>query len=123
MPHIIIEHSADIENSQITILQKSIQGIVKTIEGNFDPDQCKARSFSCTDYLVGHPDQSTSSFIHITFKLLTGRPLEIRQSLSKNIVEEVGSFIAKQNLSTTRCDISVDIVEMDGDTYQKSRIE
>lgn len=123
MPHIIIEHSADIQSDQIITLEKSIQKLVGNIEGNFDPDQCKARALSFNEYLVGKPDQSTSSFIHVTFKLLDGRSLVVRESLSKGIADLTSEFIANQSLKTLRCDISVDIVEMDSKTYQKLRIE
>lgn len=43
------------------------------VEGNFDADQCKARALAFDDYLVGLTDQDTSSFIHITLKVLTGK--------------------------------------------------
>lgn len=123
MPHIIIEHSADIANSEIISLQESIHQLLKTIEGNIDPDQCKLRALSFSEYFVGYPDQLSASFIHITFKLLLGRSLEVRKALSASIVELAQVFIKNQNLKSTRCDISVDIVEMNPETYQKIRFE
>ena len=157
MPHLIIEHSSDIKNSAIKILEKTVQEIMLSIpEGNFDPDQCKCRVFSFHEYLVGKLDQQNSSFLHITVKVLSGRSVEIRKKLAektllaaKKIFEEleflpsasdkiieiahqiadtisgVGhiSIPANSELINKRCDISVDIIEMERETYQKIRLE
>lgn len=157
MPHLIVEHSADISSKSIIFLQKEIQNIMASItEGSFDPDQCKARAFSFDEYLVGKPDCETSSFLHITIKILAGRTLEARQKLARKTLDCTKNFYEKlvfspsskdqiietahqladavsgvphlqaplQNadLAGKRCDISVDIVEMDKETYQKIRI-
>ncbi len=127
------------------------------VEGNFDPDQCKARSHSFDEYLVGKLDQTTSSFLHITIKILAGRTLAARKKLSEKVMNFSKEFFEKleftptatdqiiatanqiadaitgvphvqmpmrhADLSDKRCDISVDIVEMDREVYQKIRIE
>ena len=158
MPHLIIEHSSNIKKSAIHSLEKEIQNIMAAIvEGNFDPDQCKARSHSFDEYLVGKPDQTTSSFLHITIKILSGRTLEVRKKLAEKVMNFSKNFFEKleftptpkdqimatanqiadvvsgvphvqmpmrhADLSDKRCDISVDIVEMDREVYQKIRIE
>ena len=123
MPHLIVEHSADIKKNSIQKLEQEIQNIMNGVEGNFDADQCKCRSFSFDEYFVGRPDQSSSSFIHITLKVLSGRSLEVRANLSAKISEFTNKFFTDLNIQTKRCDISVDIVEMERATYQKVRIE
>lgn len=123
MLHLIIEHSANISKNSINSLEEEIQDIMNSVEGNFDADQCKARAISFDDYLVGRPDQPTSSFIHITLKALSGRSVEVRKNLSVKIAEFTNKFFIDLNLGSKRCDISVDIVEMDRETYQKIRIE
>ncbi len=123
MPHLIIEHSADIKKTSVKNLEQEIQNIMQAHEGNFDADQCKCRSFSFDEYFVGRPDQSTASFIHITLKALSGRSIEIRKSLSEKIATFTTNFFQKLNLPSKRCDISVDIVEMTRDTYAKICIE
>jgi 5-carboxymethyl-2-hydroxymuconate isomerase len=157
MPHIIIEHSADFSLDSIIDLQKEIQNIMASItEGNFDANQCKARSFLFNEYLVGDVNQENSSFIHITVKILAGRSLEVRKKLSEKIMEFTKKFHEKllfspsqkdqlietahqiadvvsgvphpqfpmqnSDLANKRCDLSVDIVEMDKETYQKFRV-
>lgn len=123
MPHLIIEHSANISKSSITNLQKNIQNIMSVVEGNFDPDQCKARALSFDDYLVGLTDQTTSSFIHITLKVLTGRTVQIRKNLAEKILEFSREFLLDLKLPGKRHEISVDIVEMERETYQKFVVE
>lgn len=157
MPHIVIEHSSNISKNSISDLQIEIQNIMASIhEGNFDADQCKVRSHVFDEYLVGKLDQETSSFIHITIKILSGRTLEAKKKLaekvinfSKRLYEELALSPTKKDqiietahqladavtgiphaplpiqnmdLAGKRCDISVDIVDMDRDTYQKVRI-
>ena len=123
MPHLIVEHSADIKKNSVQKLQQEIQSIMNGVEGNFDADQCKCRSFSFDEYFVGRPDQSSSSFIHITLKVLSGRSDEVRANLSAKISEFTNKFFADLNIPNKRCDISVDILEMERATYQKVRIE
>ncbi len=121
MPHIIIEHSSDINSNKIVEIEKTIQSLMPNIEGgNLDPNQCKARSFSFNEYLVGMSDQLNSSFLHITIKILTGRSIEIRQKLSEEVFVSVQKLLeASLAKTSTRCDISVDIVEMDRNIYKK----
>lgn len=122
MPHLIIEHSSDIKSSSIKNLCVEIQNIMAGVEGNFDKDQCKCRTHSFDDYLVGTPDQSEASFLHITLKALSGRSIEVRKNLAEKIAAFSQNFIIECKLQTKRCDLSVDIVEMDRNTYQKIRL-
>lgn len=123
MPHLIIEHSKNIQKNSIKFLEQEIQNIMQISEGNFSADECKCRSYSFDEYFVGRSDQSNASFIHITLKALTGRPVEIRKNLAEKIAQFTKTFITNLNLPTNRCDISVDIVEMERATYQKTQIE
>lgn len=54
MPHIIIEHSANFTKNSVDLMKKEIPQIMaKITEGDFDADQCKCRSHSFDEYLVG----------------------------------------------------------------------
>ena len=98
MPHLIVEHSADIKKNSVQKLEQEIQDIMNGVEGNFDADQCKCRSISFDQYFVGRPDQSSSSFIHITLKVLTGRSVEVRTNLSAKISEFTNKFFTDLNI-------------------------
>lgn len=123
MPHLIIEHSGNIKRRSIAALENRIKEIMEAQAGNFDADQCKCRSVAFDEYFNGHFDETESSFIHITLKVLTGRSVEVRKNLSQKIMEFVQKFYDDLNLPTKRCDLSVDIVEMERETYQKIRVE
>lgn len=123
MPHIIIEHSNDFENKDIYPLLPKIQKAISSIkEGNFDLEQCKARSISFDKYYVGTISQENSSFLHVTLKILEGRSPEIREMVAKKIFTLLNNFIEQQKNHKNRIDLSVDVVEMTKGVYQKLTI-
>jgi 5-carboxymethyl-2-hydroxymuconate isomerase len=122
MPHIITEYSSNFSQEEIIKLQQNIRDIFQNMPDYFDYDQCKFRSMSFDHYFVGELDQQTSSFIHVTAKILQGRPEEVRKELSDKIVTTLQSDFAKID-NKDRLDISVEIFEMDKSTYNKARIE
>lgn len=119
MPHIIIETSKNILASESLKIGQEIQQIMKKIvEGNFDPDQCKIRVINYENYIVGL-EENDENFIHISIKILAGRAVEVRQKLASQSFEFVNDFYKNLKLSQKRCDISIDIIEMNRETYQK----
>jgi 5-carboxymethyl-2-hydroxymuconate isomerase len=119
MPHIIIETSKNILASESLKIGQEIQQIMKKIvEGNFDPDQCKIRVINYENYIVGL-EENEENFIHISIKILAGRAVEVRQKLASRSFEFVNNFYKNLKLSQKRCDISIDIIEMNRETYQK----
>jgi 5-carboxymethyl-2-hydroxymuconate isomerase len=158
MPHIIVEHSADIKSSQLTKLYSKIQSVMESItDGNFDAEQCKCRGLAFDQYFVGRFAEEKSSFIHLTIKILGGRSLEVKKKLSAELMLTAKNFVAdiltnpsdtdkiidlgvdiadailgypqpqdlpeNSDFAGKRFDISVDIVDMEGETYQKFRRE
>lgn len=123
MPHIIIEHSENITNQNALKIGLEIQQIMaKITDGNFDPDQCKIRCKKYENYLVGL-EKNPAYFIHISIKILAGRSLEIRQNLASQSFEFVKNFYQKTTTnSSSRCDISIDIIEMAREVYKKITI-
>ena len=123
MPHIIIETSKNILAKEAIKIGKEIQQIMaKIVEGKFDPDQCKIRVITYENYQVGL-EENDENFMHISIKILAGRAVEIRQKLASQSFEFANIFYKNLKLSQKRCDISVDIIEMDRETYQKITIK
>ena len=123
MPHIIIETSKNILAKEALKIGKEIQQIMaKIVEGKFDPDQCKIRVITYENYQVGL-EENDENFMHISIKILAGRAVEIRQKLASQSFEFANIFYKNLKLSQKRCDISVDIIEMDRETYQKITIK
>lgn len=119
MPHIITEYSSDISQDKIINLQKDIAEIFASMPNYFDFDQCKFRSLEFGQYFVGKQDQNSSSFIHVTAKILQGRPDKIRKELSDLIFKNIQKNFLK---AKDKFDISVEIFEMNKESYNKIRI-
>lgn len=123
MPHIIIEHSNNIRNQDAMIIGTAIQQFMGNLtEGNFDPDQCKIRSLSYDNFIVGL-EKNPTDFIHISIKILVGRTTEIRNKLARLSFDFAKEFVTRLSLQSKRCDISVDISEMDREVYHKITLE
>ncbi len=119
MPHIIIEHSSDISSENTYNFLPEIQKTVASVkEGNFDLEACKARAHSFEKYFVGSASCEKSSFFHITVKILEGRSMEIKKFLAQKILDEARRFLQDKELKE-RADLSVDIVDMNRQAYQK----
>lgn len=122
MPHIIIEHSIDFSTKEILELAHKIQKSCFEIQGgNFDFNQFKIRSLSFNNFGVGK-DGSNANFIHISIKILQGRAPEIKKQLSENSFKLLQNFQQNSGLNHKRCDLSLDIIEMDRELYQKQTI-
>lgn len=120
MPHIIVEHSSDISNKNVVDFLPKIQQELAQIEGgNFSLEACKARSLQFDEYFVGSKNQENSAFFHITIKILSGRSLQIKQETAQKIAKIAEKFLLAQNLKKERTDLSVDIVDMEKEIYQK----
>ena len=123
MPHIIIEHSKNIFEKESLEIGREIQKIMSSIvEGNFDPNQCKIRAIAYQNYIVGL-EKNDENFIHISIKILSGREVAIRKKLALQTLEYTKNFYKNLNLLQKRCDISVDVIEVDREVYQKITFE
>jgi 5-carboxymethyl-2-hydroxymuconate isomerase len=108
MPHIIVEHTKEINVSN---LLPKIHNIV-IASGLFDPAAIKTRNLAYDNILWGAQAEQ-SDFIHISVKILTGRTLEKRANLSSEI------FKIMQATHPEIALLSVDIIEMVAETYSK----
>ncbi len=123
MPHITLEYSPNFLPKYIMNIGAEIQNIMRNINlANFDVDQCKIRSIPYQNFIVGL-DENRANFIHISIKILAGRSLEIRKELSKKVFDYVVESYEKNSNNQSRTDISVDIIEMDRDCYNKITIK
>ena len=120
MPHITIEHSKCIDEQIIRELSREIPKMMSKInDGNFSVQGCKVRASSFDKYLVGGIDQSSSSFCHITIKILAGRSKEIKIELAQKAGELAKEWLQNRKNLKENNDLSVDIVDMSANTYQK----
>ena len=106
MPHCIIEHSAGINEQNL--MDAVFKGALES--QLFSQDDIKLRTIGYAHARAGALEQS---FIHVTCKILSGRTLEQRQTLSSLIIEELRSFTSYAD------SVTVEVVEMERASYQK----
>lgn len=112
MPHLILEHSANIESH---IMQSEvIQHLHATMiaSGLFNASDVKSRSYCTHNFAVGEKAMN-GSFGHVSIYLLEGRTQEQKINLTQSIRKTLGEHLHGVD------QLSVDIRDMVRDTYQK----
>lgn len=108
MPHCIIEHSTSLDAKLLLPLVfssvKSSQLFAQ------DGSDIKVRALAYQHYLVG---QSQSDFVHVVLKILSGRTTKQKQQLTQLVLT------ALQQLPYQGCSYTVEVVDMDRDSYAK----
>jgi 5-carboxymethyl-2-hydroxymuconate isomerase len=86
--------------------------------GPFKLKDIKSRAVCRENFYVADGNES-NGFIHLTLSILTGRELNLKQTLG----EEKLSFLKQEfarSYEEMSCSISVEIKELDRDTYSKA---
>jgi 5-carboxymethyl-2-hydroxymuconate isomerase len=110
MPHIIVEYSANLLptldiNPLIEDLHSCLNGLY-----NVTQDRLKTRAIRLDDYLIGTHGKS-GKMVHVTLKLMTGRPIAARQEMGQILAAVTQKYIPVDTALT------VEIVELDKETY------
>lgn len=112
MPHLTLEYSQNL-TAKVRAAQLTQVGHKVMIDsGLFNANDIKSRSYEVVDYQVGE-NGSEGSFVHATARLLAGRTVEQRKALSDALFDVLGRLFPEQT------QVTVEIVEMDRDTYKK----
>lgn len=110
MPHCIVEYSqglADvIEPAQLNMAV--FEGALAS--GLFGENDIKTRSIAYADYQTG---AVKSEFIHVVIKLLQGRSMAQRASLSQRVLDSLGE------LELSSVSLTVQVCEIENDSYAK----
>lgn len=111
MPHLILEASANIHESNIRIRQALAECqdvLVKELPTQLST--CKSRVVLHDIYVVGDDDLN-NAFIHLTVKLLKGRTPELLQKVAK-ILQDVISNNFIRSRESLNLSVSVEIIEL-----------
>ena len=112
MPHVILEHTTDIADAiDSSDLLKTIHMEVVNA-GLFSPEAVKSRK-QPYDTIVWGAEGMHTSFAHATIKILIGRTIEQRKTLSQSIFAKMREALPDVEK------LSVDIHEMEKETYCK----
>lgn len=109
MPHCIIEHSISLNGADLVpiVFDAALASGLFAENGQ----DIKVRALAYQHYLTG---KEKSDFVHITLRILSGRTDEQKQSLSQVVLQRLSG------VSLEKCSVTVEIVEMDRNSYGKS---
>ena len=108
MPHCIIEHSASLNAEPL--LKSVFSGAMDSALFEKDGSDIKVRAIAYQRYLS---EASTSNFVHVELRILSGRTLEQKQRLSKTVLEQL------LTLDFKKCSTTVEVVDIDRASYAK----
>lgn len=110
MPHLIIEYPAELADAgQVAAMLTAVHGAAAG-SGLFDEGHIRVRAWPLRDYLVGGEHKP---FIHVQCRIHTGRTGMQKRMLSEAVLAALRSH------DQTRAVITVEVVEMDRDSYAK----
>lgn len=110
MPHCIIEYSENLHHQVDDIICAVRLGACDS--QLFETCDIKIRAMPFAKYVVGISD---ASFIHVTSKILSGRPLEQKLRLNETIVEHIN------RLDVKNCSITAEVIDIHKESYIKCR--
>lgn len=117
MPHIIVEYSSNLlDTLEPSTLLPRLHATLAEL-GEFKLQEIKSRLCRLSDYHVGD-GANDRSFVHVTLAILAGRSLEVRQIAGRRLAEVVAEF-CPHSRSNQQCGISVEVREMQRETYTK----
>ena len=108
MPHCVIEHSDNIDGN--TLIAKVYKGALASGLFQAEGSDIKVRALPYANYQTGNVD---ISFVHVTLKILSGRNTEQKSMLSRLVLGQL------KELTLSQCSISVEVSDIDRDSYAK----
>ena len=110
MPTCIIEYAKELEEVI------SIPGLVESTHqtayasGLFEEQDIKTRAIPFTYYQIG---REKKPFIHISLKILPGRTIAQKTSLSQGVIENL------KTLELSPISLTVEVIELEKESYSK----
>lgn len=116
MPHIILEHSSNINSKPkpAKILHELNQILVST--GHFNIQGIKSRMIERKDYFVA--DNSKNVFVHLELSILEGRSVAIRKEVSALLIKYLEKEFS-ETIKEQSCALSVEVREINKESYSK----
>ncbi|AZZ97014.1 5-carboxymethyl-2-hydroxymuconate isomerase [Pseudoalteromonas sp. R3] len=110
MPHLIIEHSANLDIPATQLVEAVHRGAEAT--RLFDPASIKTRAIAYSDYQLGGERQG---FIHVQAHIISGRTLAQKQLLSDALLSALRSLTQDPQIN-----LSVHPYDLNPEIYRKN---
>lgn len=114
MPHVIVEHSSDIDAKPLLPVLHDLVSSFETVK----PEAVKTRAEMYRFHTVAGDDMT--SFIHIEFRLMEGRSPEMKSSFRDALFAKAKVFGENTGASVA---VSVHISELSKDFYRTELIK
>lgn len=108
MPHCIIEYSETLLISPALLNDAAYQALLES--ELFETSHIKTRASAYADFRLA---ESQHDFVHVTVRLHRGRTTQQKQMLTKLILQSL------QKLPFQNTSLTVEIVDIDSDSYAK----
>lgn len=115
MPHLTIEHSSNLATAITPALLRAVNHALLGT-GQFEEADIKTRTLAFDSFAVGTAD-SPRGFVAARLAILSGRSGDIKHDVANVLLEALGSLISAGGLELQ---ISVEIVDIDRDSYAKT---
>ena len=117
MPHFILEYSDNIlEDVQPDDIFSKLHELLVN-SGPFELSAIKSRAIAHKDFYAADGNKS-NAFVHLTLCIFKGRELSLRQTVG-NLLLELLMKEFDRTYQRLPCSITVEIREIDSDTYFK----
>lgn len=115
MPHLTIEYSSNLATAITPAALLTLNhALLRT--GQFEEADIKSRALAFDCVAIGTTD-SPRGFVAARLAILSGRSSEIKRDVANVLLEALGSLITASGLELQ---ISVEIVDIDRDSYAKT---
>ena len=121
MPHLVLEYSGNIrENLDFASLFKELHTELAAA-GGFRPQDIKSRAVRMDCAFIGDGSRE-QAFVNLDVRTFEGKPPEQKAAISRTALA-VLTRTFQATLRETACDISVQITELDRQSYSRRRSE
>jgi 5-carboxymethyl-2-hydroxymuconate isomerase len=117
MPHFVLEYSDNIPGEvDFKEFFKRLHTLLVDV-GPFKLSDIKSRAIRHQEFYVAD-GQESNAFVHLTLSIFKGRDLGIRQAVGEKLLAFLREEFAR-SLQKLNCSYTVEIREMDKETYFK----
>lgn len=116
MPHLVIEYSANLPGFDAAATLAACNGFLAET-GHFSEADIKSRAVCHEHFMVGTASEGRG-FVHATLWLLAGRAENVKQALSRGVLEALEQTFSKPEGLDVQ--LSVQMQDMERSTYSKA---
>jgi 5-carboxymethyl-2-hydroxymuconate isomerase len=119
MPHLIIQHSANLSPLPLAELLPALNASVTASPEIADETDLQTRVLPVDAFRIGNQGEQRA-FVHAQLRLLSGRTPEAKRDLSERIAVVLRQYLPRP--PGMRVQLAVEVVDMDRGSYIKERL-